>query len=250
MMRAKRGPALRFFGLVAAQATDGLVLRPGIEVEVFRDLAAVVTGLPGWRRTPDPPDLGEHREIVAQVFARCAIVPAPPGIVFRSADALQQWLEVHYAALQDAVAHVDGRAEARVHVRRSPTSRAHVGRTAAIDVHAPAAPDTVAVGIFQELARDARAWILSSAATAGGVPKVRRVPAAAGAVDAQVAAASKSHGVERDDPDASASFLVDRSRWRAFADAVATEGERNPAVDVELTGPWPPYDFVRLQFGG
>jgi hypothetical protein len=54
----------------------------------------------------------------------------------------------------------------------------------------------------------------------------------------------------RDAGEASASFLVDRSRWRAFADAVAGEQHRDPELEVRLTGPWPPYDFVRLQFGG
>lgn len=46
------------------------------------------------------------------------------------------------------------------------------------------------------------------------------------------------------------SYLVERERWPAFAEAAAQLGRQSPGLDVRLTGPWPPYDFVRLQFGG
>lgn len=45
-------------------------------------------------------------------------------------------------------------------------------------------------------------------------------------------------------------FLVERERWSSFADAVREERERLPGVVIEQSGPWPAYDFVRLQFGG
>jgi hypothetical protein len=47
----------------------------------------------------------------------------------------------------------------------------------------------------------------------------------------------------------SAAFLVEGELWHEFADAVADEQERHPLLHIELSGPWPPYDFVRLQFG-
>jgi hypothetical protein len=49
---------------------------------------------------------------------------------------------------------------------------------------------------------------------------------------------------------ARASFLIDTQRWQAFKDAVSKEAERQDALDFAVTGPWPPYDFVRMQFGG
>jgi hypothetical protein len=45
------------------------------------------------------------------------------------------------------------------------------------------------------------------------------------------------------------SFLVDRERWSAFSDAVRDEQERVAGVTIQQSGPWPAYDFVRLQFG-
>ena len=47
----------------------------------------------------------------------------------------------------------------------------------------------------------------------------------------------------------SAAFLIVRDRLSEFADLAAEEGKRRPELRVEITGPWPPYDFVRMQFG-
>lgn len=46
----------------------------------------------------------------------------------------------------------------------------------------------------------------------------------------------------------SAAFLILRDRLSEFADMAAEEGKRRPELRVEVSGPWPPYDFVRMQF--
>ena len=48
----------------------------------------------------------------------------------------------------------------------------------------------------------------------------------------------------------SGAFLVERERYDAFASAVASAAKSHNALDLQLTGPWPPYDFVRLDLGG
>ena len=50
-------------------------------------------------------------------------------------------------------------------------------------------------------------------------------------------------------PAARASFLIERERWDAFADIVREEQKRLREMELECSGPWPPYDFVRMQFG-
>ena len=65
------------------------------------------------------PDIERHRVVVADVFAHCAILPAPPGTVFRSMGALRRWVALHHTALLGGLAYIEGRAEARVHVRRA-----------------------------------------------------------------------------------------------------------------------------------
>ena len=57
------------------------------------------------------------------------------------------------------------------------------------------------------------------------------------------------HADEKGAPVADASFLIDREKWEAFAGAVREEQDRLKDVSLEHTGPWPAYDFVRLQFG-
>ena len=38
--------------------------------------------------------------------------------------------------------------------------------------------------------------------------------------------------------------------WKDFAAKVGEQGSRATNLRLELTGPWPPYDFVQMQFGG
>ena len=44
----------------------------------------------------------------------------------------------------------------------------------------------------------------------------------------------------------SAAFLVSRSASAAFQDRVEVLGRLNSALRLDLTGPWPPYDFVSM----
>jgi hypothetical protein len=47
----------------------------------------------------------------------------------------------------------------------------------------------------------------------------------------------------------SSAFLVDRELWDDFVAAVDDQRRRNPGLGLDLSGPWPPFDFVRMQFG-
>ena len=44
-------------------------------------------------------------------------------------------------------------------------------------------------------------------------------------------------------------FLVDRAEYSAFELRVHEQERRVESVRFQLTGPWPPYDFVRMDFG-
>jgi hypothetical protein len=48
----------------------------------------------------------------------------------------------------------------------------------------------------------------------------------------------------------SSAFLVDKELWEDFVAAVDDQRRRNPGLALDLSGPWPPFDFVRMQFGG
>ena len=46
-----------------------------------------------------------------------------------------------------------------------------------------------------------------------------------------------------------ASFLIERDKWTVFHEALGEERQRLPELEIDESGPLPPYDFVRLQFG-
>ena len=216
--------AVRLFAVIAEDWGNGS-RDVGLPAEtspiVFRDLAAVVGEAPGggkWRRTPAPPNIEAHRTVVEALFATRSVLPVPPGVVFRSTDAVVRWLEIHYVPLSDALAYVDGRAEARVHVE----ALAGRGVGGVPPDHQRVELDAVSGAVFKSLAESAVGWC--------SAPAAKGAPGDAGR--------------------ASASFLVDRAQWSQFEAAVAVEGTRDPGLSVRASGPWPPYDFVRMQFGG
>jgi len=47
-----------------------------------------------------------------------------------------------------------------------------------------------------------------------------------------------------------ASFLVERERWDAFGAALREEERRLGHLRLHCSGPWPPYDFVRMELHG
>jgi len=46
----------------------------------------------------------------------------------------------------------------------------------------------------------------------------------------------------------SAAFLVSRADWVSFVEYADELDADNPEFQFDLTGPWPPYDFVRMAF--
>jgi len=222
-MKRPRGPApsIRLYGILDHDAGPLEGLPAGVRLVSYRELSAAIADVVAGRHGPGPPDIDLHRSVVAALFAQRSVVPVPPGIVFRRLNTLMNWLELHYAPLVEAVRYVDGRAEARVHVRcagRAIESRAVHPHTGTKSTQL----ESRAYEVFHEVSGHASAWSL--------------VPLRAGET--------------RDVDDVSASFLVERSHWRDFAEAVAVAARGASGLDVVLSGPWPPYDFVRLELGG
>jgi len=143
------------------------------------------------------------------------VLPAPPGTVFQSHAILTRWLELHYFTLTEALAVIDGHSAARVNITT------HMR---------PEDGDGESQKSFAALAAESLRLLRSQAAATVTLPRA-----------------------DSDDEDgiiARASFLVDSQRWETFKDTVSKEAQRQSALDFRVTGPWPPYDFVRMQFGG
>ncbi len=203
--------ALRLYGITPVDDHGADPLPPGIRTVNFRELAAVVAEAPYAPVPADDATIASHRGVVETLFTGRSLLPAPPGVTFRTAQALQRWMEIHYVALSDALAYIDDRAGARVHIVRADGSRA------------ASEPGT------------------DLAAAAADCMRLLRRQAVAGLP------------LRTDDQTGlvlSSAFLVEREAWKDFAGAVRRVAADHSGFRVELTGPWPPYDFVRIEFGG
>ncbi len=206
--------ALQLFGVVLLDVSGPAPPVRGVSVVSFRDLGALVADSPYAAPAPTAQQVAHYRRIVEGVFARQTIVPAPFGTVFRSRDSLMRWLELHYFTLVEAVTFVADRAMARVSVSYGDEPE----NTTAMAIDADLL-DTAADESFRLLRRHAVASLVTNHHAGGAGPASR------------------------------ASFLVERDRWDVFCDIVREEQQRLREMRVDCTGPWPPYDFVRMQFG-
>ena len=205
--------ALRLYGVAAVENGQAASLVEGTSLVHFRAVAAIVE--PSHYSAPA---LGEdeterYLEVLEEAYSNAAVLPAPPGTVFQSQGTLMRWLELHYFTLTEALAVIEGHAAARVSI----TARA-------------GQPEGEAGRSFAAVAADSLRSLRNQAAATVTLPKDD---------------ADDEEGVV-----ARASFLVDSQRWETFKDTVNKEAQRHPALAFSVTGPWPPYDFVRMQFGG
>lgn len=201
--------ALTLFGVTFLESHDVRPPVPDTELIVVRDVAAVCAQSPYARLDATPADIERFASIVETYNQRGPMLPAPMGVIFRSRDAVQRWLELHFVALSDALNYVEHRVAARVHVWR------------------PGESDEREIGA--DLA----------AAAAESLRLLRHR-----SVSTIPLRTEKLTGIVL-----SAAFLVEHDKWNEFAAEVEEQGRNNGDLRFELTGPWPPYDFVQMQLG-
>ena len=208
-----RGSTFRLIGVVHASSVNDAIRLAGTGAHgiPFRDVAAIVRPCANRNEAPTDAAFLEHHALVAELSRGATLIPAPPLTTFRSGASALHWLELHAVALTDGLAYVDGRAGARVTAARD-----LAGATSDPSVLAPSA---AAIESFRSLRRYAAATVPVSSGTVGDGTTI-----------------------------ATEAFLVDRKTWDRFTAEVATEDERSPGLTLRVTGPWPVYDFVRLQF--
>lgn len=202
---------LRLFGVMLHDSHVDGSAPAGTALVPFRDVAAVVEDAPYELPAVPEQDLPRYLEVVDGVFQHAPVVPAPLGTTFRTRDALVAWLELHYVAISEALAQVEDRTVARVYICRTDGPRDERDKGADLA--------SVAAESFRALRRRA----------------VSALPLKTEHLTGIVLASA---------------FLVDRELWGEFESAVKNEREANPGLEFRMTGPWAPYDFVRMQFGG
>ena len=204
--------ALRLYGVAAAESGHTDSLAEGTTLTHYRALAAVVEPSTYSIANLDEADMANYLRILEEVHSHTSVLPAPPGTVFQSASTLTRWLELHYFTLTEALSVIEGHAAARVSI----TMQGQHGTDTQKSLSA--------------LAADSLRLLRSQAAATVTLPRADQ---------------DEEEGVI-----ARASFLIDTQRWQAFTDTVSKESQRQGDLDFHVTGPWPPYDFVRMQFGG
>ena len=211
--------ALRLYGVAAHESTSGHALAEGTSLVQFRSLAAVVAPARYHRITLDDDEIGDYTRVLEEVQGNAAVLPAPPGTIFRSRDSLMRWLELHYFTLTQTLGTIEGHGQARLTITK-----------------------TVGVDPGDATGAEAKESAKQLVATASQSMRVLRGHAAATvtlpSIEGETTIVSQ------------ASFLVELDHWTAFAELVEKEDQRQTALEFHLSGPWPPYDFVRMQFGG
>jgi hypothetical protein len=211
--------AVRLWGVAAHESTAASELAEGTSLVQFRSLAAVVSPTRYHRVTVDEDEVAEYTRVLEEVQSNTAVLPAPPGTIFRSRESLMRWLELHYFTLTQTMSAIEGHGQARLTITK----------TVGVD------PDNATGAEAKESAKQL-------VATASQSMRVLRGHAAATVVLPSIE--------DETTIVAQASFLVELDHWTAFAELVEKEDQRQTALDFQLSGPWPPYDFVKMQFGG
>jgi hypothetical protein len=203
--------ALRLYGVAAVESGHTSSLAEGTTLTHYRALAAIVEPAAYSTVTLDDAEMEKYVRVLEEAYSKAGVLPAPPGTVFQSSSTLTRWLELHYFTLTEALSVVEGHAAARVSI----TAQSNDGENQK-----------------------------SLAALAAESLRLLRGQAAA------TVTLPRTDGDDETGVVARASFLIDSQRWKSFTDTVSKEAERQTALDFHVTGPWPPYDFVRMQFGG
>jgi Gas vesicle synthesis protein GvpL/GvpF len=214
-MKQPRMSALKLFGIAAVESPSVDSIAEGTTLIHYRGLGAIVQPAV-YAATPAGDAEAEaesYAAILEEAFRHGALLPAPPGTIFKSDGTLSHWLELHYFTLTDTLSLVEGQVMARVSIS--------AGRSV---------KDNGVTKSFQALGAESLRLLRGHSSATVVLPLAKE---------------ETSEGMV-----VCASFLVANERWEAFQETVSQEKRRHPAVDIRLTGPWPPYDFVRMQFGG
>jgi hypothetical protein len=205
--------ALRLYGVAAVESGHVTSLAEGTTLIHYRALGAIIEPSSYSAVNLDDGEMAKYLRVLEEAYSHVSVLPAPPGTVFQSSGTLTRWLELHYFTLTEALSVIEGHAAARV----------------SITTQGP--PDgSDAQKSFASLAAESLRMLRSQSAATVTLPR--------------------ADGDEEEGVVARASFLVDSQRWQMFEETVSKEARRQTSLDFKVTGPWPPYDFVRMQFGG
>ncbi|GIH20739.1 GvpL/GvpF family gas vesicle protein [Rugosimonospora africana] len=207
-----------------------------------------------------------HHRVVETVGRRGAVIPTRLATIYRDDRCVAAMLTERRADFAAALDRVTGRTEwgvkayasaAKASASRSYASRSYASRSYASAGSAAGAArsETAAAGAGAHDARPGTRYLRQRRAQLSGRDEARQATVAnAEAIHralAQKADADRRHPAQApglsgrtDWMVLNGTYLVSEDLGTRFADAVAALARRYPDLELELTGPWPPYSFA------
>lgn len=238
--------------LVAGDAT-GLVGIDGAPVTALthNQLCALVSPvqLDRFRDLSNEADIDEHgwlalavrahESVVETGLGRVAILPMRFGAVYASADSVAEALARHETALLEELRRLGRSTEWGVKVATSP--------------QLSASAETPATGGREAIAASGTAWMLNrQTALASGRRRDERMSACLDDLRSTMSPLARDVAVSRpaagNEERRSLSFLVDDVATFRREFSACQKRHESQGLTLELTGPWPPYHFVRAPF--
>ena len=208
------GDPVLAFGIIPASGLETGAKVAGVDTIAVRQLAVLLEGTTLGSTAEMVQRVARYRKVIEQAFLDRTVVPLPCDTVFRSRASVARWLELHHSPLQEALDFVADRATMRVRVS------------------VPGSPATEAAAVSLE----AHLWTALRGLKGDAV--------------AAIPVATQADGAVGTDRSAACAYLIERESVPAFEERVAHLTSAQSHLRVELTGPLPPYDFVKMDFGG
>ena len=223
---------LYLYAIVDGAAVDDTPLLVGLGgapvwLLPFRALAAVVGPVTDWQLTDTAAAAQAHEQVVEWFMTRGSTLPARYGTLFSNEAALGDALEQHYATLSADLQRLAGRVEVEFRILWD-------AETVWSNAEEQAPP--AAIDVDEELRLHYIQERLRAAAESLAQQCRERLAPYAEAITTSI--------LETEGAPVSASLLVARGGADALVDEIAQIQRELRPLQVECTGPWPPYHFV------
>jgi hypothetical protein len=193
-----------------------------------------------------------HEAIIERVMQKQVVVPFKFGTIFSSDDNAKKFLNDHAADIEMLLTALNGKEEWGVKLYCEPTAfKTHIARTDAEILRLDAAIQTATAGksfFLSKKRNDLLDAILQQDLSQQGQIIFDRL--ATHSVQTRTNRLLPKAVTERtDEMILNAAFLVPKPSVTAFADACAEMQQTyaDSGISVELTGPWPPYNFCNFE---
>lgn len=211
----------------------------------YRDLAMVVSDSPVVIYDPDRKNALQHEQVIALVMEEYTVIPASFGLIFKTEEDVYELLKSIYEEAKDALLELDNKIELGLKVLWKKECFAGEIERGNLKIKK----------IKEEIARhrNSERWLHSKKFQLGQL--VEEVVAQKRAMYIReiyeglkrYAAAARTNDLITNRMILNAAFLVDKDREKDFDDQVRRHyAKYQQTLDFNYTGPWPPYNFVKI----